>query len=410
MKKNKKKTVWSGDFTKITAATVLSLIGGEVMNLPVSLLVYDQTKSPLLSALIYVSGILPDVLLPVLLAPLVDRGKKKPWIVGMDGVMAVVYLLMGLWVQHNSFVYVGYFLFSLGIASISSLYRLAYNAWYPNLIPAGMEQKKGYAVSSSLYPTITIIMSPVATFLYAHLPMYVLFYLTAAQTVFSILIERTIGQDIAHQTEESYSLRQYVQDFQEGFRYLKQEKGIRNIYSYMAITSGASEGGSTIVQAWYQSAPWLSVTMLGFLKSAEMIGRVLGSAFCYRKEIPREKRFGFTKMVYAIYDTLDMALLFLPYPLMLGSRFLCGALGTTSATIRSTAVQRYLPQHMRARINAFFDMVMAVGGVFFQLLAGTLALVLPYRAVTALLGGIAFACMVFLIVLPGRENRPVYEA
>ena len=78
MKKRKTNTVWSGDFTKITAATVLSLIGGEVMNLPVSLLVYDQTKSTLLSALIYVSGILPDVLLPVLLAPLVDRGKKKP--------------------------------------------------------------------------------------------------------------------------------------------------------------------------------------------------------------------------------------------------------------------------------------------------------------------------------------------
>ena len=105
MKKRKTNTVWSGDFTKITAATVLSLIGGEVMNLPVSLLVYDQTKSTLLSALIYVSGILPDVLLPVLLAPLVDRGKKKPWIVGMDGLMAIVYIAMGVWVQHNSFAY-----------------------------------------------------------------------------------------------------------------------------------------------------------------------------------------------------------------------------------------------------------------------------------------------------------------
>lgn len=409
MKKRKTNTVWSGDFTKITAATVLSLIGGEVMNLPVSLLVYDQTKSPLLSALIYVSGILPDVLLPVLLAPLVDRGKKKPWIVGMDGLMAIVYIAMGVWVQHNSFVYIGYVLFALVIASISSLYRLAYNAWYPNLIPEGMEQK-GYAVSGSLYPTITIIMSPVATFLYAHLPMHVLFYAVAVQTVLSIMIERTIEKDVAHATEESYSLRQYGQDLFEGFHYLKKEKGVRNIYSYMAITNGASEGGSTIVQAWYQSVPWLSVTMLGFLKSAEMIGRVLGGAFCYRKEIPREKRFGFTKFVYSIYDILDMVLLFLPYPLMLGSRFLCGALGTTSATIRSAAVQGYLPSHMRARVNAFFDMVVAVGGVFFQLLAGTLALVLPYRAVTALLGGIAFLCMLVLIALPGRENRPVYEA
>ncbi len=99
-----------------------------------------------------------------------------------------------------------------------------------------------------------------------------------------------------------------------------------------------------------------------------------------------------------------MALLFLPYPAMLASRFLCGGLGISSATVRETAVMSYLPEQMRARVNAFFNTLFAIGGVLFQFLAGALGEILPYRAVALLLG------MFFLIVLPAKDNRPVYEA
>ena len=39
--------LWTKDFSCITVATVLSAIGGEAMNLPISLLVFDQTQSTL---------------------------------------------------------------------------------------------------------------------------------------------------------------------------------------------------------------------------------------------------------------------------------------------------------------------------------------------------------------------------
>lgn len=54
----------------------------------------------------------------------------------------------------------------------------------------------------------------------------------------------------------------------------------------MSITSGVSDGNTVLIQAFYQTVPWLTVTMLGFLKSAEMIGRGLGGIFQYKKEIP----------------------------------------------------------------------------------------------------------------------------
>lgn len=199
-------------------------------------------------------------------------------------------------------------------------------------------------------------------------------------------------------------------DIKEGFMYLKKEHGVRNIYTYMSITSGASEGVAVMAQAYYQTQLWLSVTMLGFLKSAEMIGRVIGGAVQYKWEIAPKKRYAFTKMVYSVYDTMDAFLLFMPYPLMLLNRFLCGTLGSMSATIRSVAIQSYLPAHMRARVQALFGVIFAIGGIFFQLVAGILGEMIPYRMVAFLLGMLTFTSMIFLIVIPKKDNTPIYAA
>lgn len=378
------------------------------MGLPISLFVFEETKSTLLSALILICGMLPDIILPVLAAPFIDNGHKKRWIIGLDGLLAVTYAAMGAWTLHHDFVYGLYLLFTLLVGTISVFYQLAYSAWYPSLIPVGMEQK-GYAVSGTIYPLIVIVMAPVSAFLYERLSLPVLFFIVSGLTGLSIVIESCI-REVFQKTENSYTLRKYCEDIKEGFLYLKKEKGIRNIYTYMSITNGASSGIGMMTQAYYQTQPWLTVTMLGFLKSAEMLGRVLSGFFQYLNEIPTKKRYGFTKFVYAFYDSMDAILLFLPYPLMLVNRFVCGALGTASATIRETAVQSYLPEQIRARVNAVFQVAYAVGGIGFQALAGLLGEIMPFRMVALLFGFVSIVSMLRWIVLPAKENRPVYEA
>src|SRR5574344_2945729 len=123
MKKNK--NLWTKDFSCITVATVLSAIGGEAMNLPVSLLVFDETKSTLLAAIIMICGMLPDIILPIFIAPFIDKGKKKKWVVGLDLLMACIYLGMGGWIYFHSFQYALYVIFTLVVGTISVFYRLA---------------------------------------------------------------------------------------------------------------------------------------------------------------------------------------------------------------------------------------------------------------------------------------------
>lgn len=404
-----RKTLWSKNFTCVTAASFLSIIGGEVMVLPLSLLVFEKTQSTLLSAIIMICGILPDVFLSVLAAPFIDKGRKKQWIIGLDLLMAGLYLFMGFWAANHDFQYWLYVALSFTMGTISVFYRLAYSAWYPDLIPVGFEQK-GYAISGTIYPLVTIVMSPVATFLYEKTSISFLFYLVTGITLLSVLIESQIHEERKSTARPGFTFRQYKQDIREGFSYLKKEKGIRNIYTYMAFSSGTFEGTSIAIQAYFQTNPLLSVTMLGFLKSAEMVGRLLGGIVQYKVTIPPKKRYGITKFVYTVYQAADLILLFSPFPLMLLNRFMCGGLGNTSATIRETATQSYLPGDIRARVNALFSSLFSIAGVVFQVIAGILGEFISYRMLIVLLSIVGFLAIWIFIVIPDKVNRTVYEA
>jgi MFS family permease len=361
-----------------------------------------------MASLIMICGMLPDIVLPIFIAPLIDKGTKKKWIVGLDAFMAILFLVMGIYIMNHKFVFILYVIFTLVIGTISVFYRLAYDAWYPDLIPVGYEQK-GYAVSGTIYPTVIIVMAPAATFLYRSVNLGYIFIGVAIIGVIDVLLE-TMITETKSESADTLTWSMYKQEIFEGFAFLKREKGIRNIYTYMSITSGASGGVGVVTQAFYQTQSWLTVTMLGFLKSSETIGRMFGGLLQYKKEIPVKKRYGFTKLVYSTYDLMDSFLLFMPYPAMLLNRFMCGILGSQSATIRAAAVQSYLPQEMRARVNALFGVIFAIGGILFQLLAGLLGQVLPYRLVALILGLLTFSSMFIFIWLPKTENRKVYEA
>ncbi len=202
----------------------------------------------------------------------------------------------------------------------------------------------------------------------------------------------------------------YKADIIGGFSFLKEEKGIRNIYTYMSITNGAANGLYLMVQAYFQTVSFLTVTMLAFLRSAETVGRIIGGAVQYKVDVPPKKRYGITRFVYIFYETMDIILLFIPYPFMIVNRFLCGFLGMTSATLRETCVQSYLPSNMRAKVNAVFNVLMALSIILFQIIAGFLGDRIGYRMVVVILSGISLLAIFIFIVIPSDENRKVYEA
>ena len=333
-----KKTLWTKNFTIITLGTVISAIGGVAMGFALSFVVFDNTGSTLMMALFAAASSLPGILLPVLLSPYLDNFRRKPVIVGLDYLSAVIYLLFGLYLLKHEFNLPLYLLFSLLCGSIGSVYNLAYDSLYPNLIPEGFAQK-GYTVSGMLYPTVTMVMTPVASILYTRLGLGVLCLGEGLLLAAAASVETQIKVEEHTKPGGKFSFGDYLGDFKEGFRYLKKEKGLLRIYGYMPITQGISQATEPLIRAWFRTAPGLNLTMYALFTTAEFIGRTAGGLIHYKVEIPPEKRFSLAYLVYVTYNIMDTVLLWLGFPLMLVNRGICGFLGINSATLRASSVQ-----------------------------------------------------------------------
>ena len=403
-----KNTLWTKNFTIITLGTVISAIGGVAMGFALSFVVFDNTGSTLMMALFAAASSLPGIILPVLLSPYLDNFRRKPVIVGLDYLSAAIYLLFGLYLLKHSFSLPLYLLFSLACGSIGSVYNLAYESLYPNLIPEGFAQK-GYTVSGMLYPTVTMVMTPVASILYTRLGLGVLCIGEGLLLAAAASVETQIRVEEHTKPGGKFSFGDYIGDFKEGFRYLKKEKGLLRIYGYMPITQGISQATEPLIRAWFRTAPGLNLTMYALFTTAEFIGRTAGGLIHYKVEIPPEKRFSLAYLVYVTYNIMDTVLLWLGFPLMLVNRGICGFLGINSATLRASSVQNYLPDNMRAKVNAVFNMLYALVPTLLTLAVGALGEMMDYRLCVTLVSA-AGLLPCYLIMWRGREDvKKVYN-
>lgn len=402
--------LWTRNFRLVILASAIGTVGAIAGGFALAFLVFDETGSTLASALIVAIQLLPHLLLPVLIAPFMDRLPRKSFLVAGDIANAVLLAGMGLWLMFFDFSYLGYLVVSLLLACLGAVDELAFTSIYPELIPEGAEQK-GYAVSSMLYPVLKVIMTPLAAILLDTLGVaWILivqsgFSLAAASTESFIHLDETERQ---HRTP--YSLRAWAGDIREAVQYLKEEHGLRSIYEYMAVTNGVASGFSPILVAFFRTFPGLTAAMYSAFSVVEFAGRTIGSALQYRIKIPDKKKYGFVFFVYQVYETMDMCLLWLPYPLMLVNRGICGFLGSNSAILRSAAVQRYIPEKLRSRINAFDGVLITAGASVFSLLMGFLGEILDYRWCVTIGGAIAMLASWLLIWGRRKDVRRVYES
>jgi MFS family permease len=92
-----------GEFRALWFSEILSVAGDRLALVALTLLVYDRTRSPLLSALVYAVGYLPYVIGGLFLADLADRRPRRSVMVSCDLVRAALVAVMvvphlALWV------------------------------------------------------------------------------------------------------------------------------------------------------------------------------------------------------------------------------------------------------------------------------------------------------------------------
>lgn len=401
-----KKTLFSKNFILLMAASTLGAIGGIVGSYALSFMVFDETGSTLATGVVASIQILPHFVIPVLIAPLMDRLPRKPFLVYGDLLGGVLYGLAGLHLRHYSFSYVGYLAFSLVINSVNAFDSLAFNCIFPRTIPEGFEDK-GYTVSAMLYPVLNVLMMPVAAVLMDSvgvgniLLMQSILSFSASVTENAIIIDETKRIDA-----KKSGLSLWWQDFKDGWTYLKGERGLCNIFAYDAVANGSGTGFGPILVAFFRTSPGYSATMYAFFSAAEFIGRSIGSVVRYTREMKPEKRGKFVYFVQQFYNLMDMILLWLPYPLMLVNRGICGFLGINSATVRASSVHQYLPDEYRARVNAFTSALICIFGSLASIAFGAMGELLDYRTTMTV---ISFVCIFLCWFTVGKNHQHIQK-
>ena len=403
------KTLWTRDFTIITAGSVVSMFGNAMSGFAMSLMVLDYTQSTLLYAVYLAVFTIPQIIMPIVSGAILDRFSRRRTIYTLDFISSALYLLASYVLSKGMFSFPVFAVYVFLIGSIQSIYMVAYQNFYPLLITKG-NYARAYSVSSVL-ETFSMVMVPAATFAYKRVGISPLLAVNAVCFFIAAVMETRIADgyekyiDLQKSTEDAeHKGRMMLRDIREGFRYLSQEKGLMAVavyFTFSALTYGAT---SVLTLPWFRSRYNNGEYVFMIVNGMAMVGRAIGGALHYRLRIPKEQKFRIAFFVYIATAVLEGIYLYLPAA---GGALFClisGVLGVTSYTIRVSATQAYVPDEKKGRFNGAFNMLNTCGSLAGELTAGWLALYFSSRGVIA---GYMFVCMIAAIAIMGRYWKEV---
>lgn len=419
MKQNKPpQGLWTWDFTIITAGSVISLIGGVLSSFAMSMMVLDYTGSVFLYALYNASYQIPMLVCPILAGPYLDRMSRKKVIYRLDFLSAVLFAGLFLLLKSGWFSFPVLLCFSLIRGSIDSVYMVAYDSLYPNLVE-GNNLSKAYSISGMLQ-SIMMVAYPLGALAYDLLGgVEPLFAVNAVCFFAAACFERCIRHvethmDNAPPADGAGAIKRFRQDLRDGVSYIAGEKGLLAITLYFMFSNFAGAGGLYLPffrshAAQFAMWPVAAVTLYTIVSTFSEAGRVAGGLIHYKIKLPTGQKFAIAMTIYVLINLIECTLLFLPIPVMALVFFVDGMLGVTSYNIRIAATQSYLPDSRRARFNGAYQMLTSVGSLCGTLLAGTMAEILPERAVILLFGAVGLAAAWGFIFRRRKEVAAIYN-
>lgn len=412
MHPQKKSGLWTRDFTIITIGSLISMVGNMLSGFAISIMVLERTESTFLYVLFNICWRLPDLVVPLLAGPHLDRVSRKKVIYCLDFLSAAIYFVIFLVLRTGWFNYSVMLLCCMFIGSINSVYIVAYDSFYPNLISEG-NHSRAYSISSVMMD-MSALVYPLAPALYDAVGIAPLFAITAVSFFIAACFEVSIKYRETHMAQAPAAdgrgaLRQFKRDFREGLDYIRGEKGLLVITVYFMVSCFAGGTGELYLPFFRNNAdlfaawPIAVTTLYAIITNFSVAGRLVGGVFHYKVKLPTEKKFAIALTVYAVIAVMDGVTLWLPVPLMALMLFLTGLLSVTSYNIRIAATQTYIPDGKRARFNGTFQMLCAMGSIAGSLTAGGLAEIMPERWAIALLA--AFGLVgVYVFMYRGRRH------
>lgn len=398
--------LWTKNFTLIMLGTLVSAIGGVGLNLALSVTIYDNTGSTWLTGVYSALTMLPGIFLPILVSPIIDRYSRKNMIVRLDYSMGILFVIFALITKSISFNY--YFYIGMGfiITLNSVVYMLAYTSLFPNLIPKGMMQK-GYAIGNLIYPLTTVLILPVATFVFKHYGVSILFAIEGLLLIIAASFERFI--DIEEKKEKvRFEIASHFEDIREGFSYLLKEKGIWNVYLFFVVMM-FTDSFKLLIYPFFEQNPKLSIIQYSFLLSLQSAGYMFGGILHFKIKIPTHLRYIISVGVYLTFAVFDALFFLMPFVIMVVMKFVLGIIGMNSANIRVTSINAYIDDDKRGRLNAIFQTMVGSAVILGTLVTGWLGTRFSFEQIGILYGVLISIALVLFIMKNKSHVKSLYN-
>lgn len=404
---NNKPSLWTRDFTIITAGTVVSMFGNAMADFAMSLMVLDMTKSTLLYAVYLAMYSAPQLIMPIFSGAILDRYSRKKTIYTLDFISAGLYIAMAAVLKTGWFSFPVFALFCFVLGCIISIYMVAYDSLYPLLITEGNYQK-AYSIQSIL-DTVSMVMVPVAAFLYKGIGIAPLMAANAVCFFIAAVMETQIGNEEKYiEVQKATAIegagkgRQMLADVKEGFRYLMDEKGLMavSVYFMVLFTMGGVENVITLpyFRSTFDNGEYVYMMVWG----CSVLGRAIGGGVYYKASIPAEKRYSIALALYIFNSLAEGFYLFFDVPVMMILCFMVGIGGVTTYTIRISAVQSYVPDEKKGRVTGAFFMMVMLGTLSGEMIGGLAGEVISGR--TIIMAAMLIQAVLAVVIIGGSKE------
>ena len=394
--------LWTKNFTIITVGSLISMMGNAVTKFALGRLIYDQTESTLLYSIFLFTSTFARVVVPLIAGPYLDRVSRRDTIIRVDLFYTFMFLALSVLTTAQVFSFPLFLLIAIVLGCADSLYAVAYDSFYPELIAPG-NFSKAYSIGSLIYPLANTVMVPVANWVYDSVGIPPLFYFCTIAFFVTQWVERKIDVEEKHLGRVTQSRPGFLSGFKEGLNYLKGEKGLMAITSFFFITTLVGAFPETLQLPYFTTHPVYTVQMYSFLISANTIGRLIGGIVHYRFHFPTHWKFRLAMLSYTVTSITSGFLLFVPYPVMLLFMLINGMIAVTSFNIRISGTQNHVPGHLRARFNSLFSVITTAGLLMGQLMAGALGEGVSIRTMLLIVQAVNMLSA-FAIMLPAKKH------
>lgn len=403
-----KKSLWTKNYTRCFVGTIISALGGIGLNLALSVVVFNETNSTLLSGIFSAVSMIPNFILPILISPYIDRNHPLKILVRNEVILGGSFMIFALIIYLTGFKYLIYIFISLLISVMGTISHLAYQS----VIPFVMDKEnygRGNALLNTIYPLCQVIVTPIAMWLFVTFGVHLIFFVYGLTCFIDAFIESKISFTLPEVTEvKEDTLKSYLFDIKDGFNFVFKDPSIRSVYIFFMFMLFANTT-SLLIYPYFVATPGLSQTQYSLLLSVNSAGYMFGGFLHYFVDIPNSKKFSLAIIIYLAFNIFEGGFFFMSFPIMLVVKFLLGICGMNSANIRVTALQHYIPHNMRAKSNALFSVLISFSEILGRLTIGFLGEFINFSVIAIAVNAMVFIAMLVLIIPKKNRVRELYN-